>query len=109
MAAVAPTKALIASMMLFTGGFLPRLPEKLIEALPHTPISGTRQRSRERSAEPQQTGTTPYRSQSEAGMPSRDKEAHRGALENSGDETRRPRVRTIASRHGRNRKPRRMH
>src|SRR3954454_10504167 len=67
MAAVAPTKALIASMMLFTGGFLPRLPEKLIEALPHTPIGGTRQRSRLRSAEPQQTGTTPYRSQSETG------------------------------------------
>ena len=38
-------------------------------------------RGSQRSAEPQQTGTTPYRSQPETGMPNRDKDAHRGALE----------------------------
>ena len=37
----------------------------------------------QRSAEQQPTGTS-YRSQSEKGMPNRDKEAHRQALENSG-------------------------
>jgi lipoprotein-anchoring transpeptidase ErfK/SrfK len=40
-------------------------------------------RGSQRSAEPQ-TGTTPYRTQPETGMPNRDKEAHRGALENTG-------------------------
>ena len=37
----------------------------------------------QRSAEPQQTGR-PYRSQPETGVPNRDKGAHRGALENTG-------------------------
>ena len=38
----------------------------------------------QRSAEPQQTGTTPYRSQLETGMSNQDKEARRETLENTG-------------------------
>ena len=41
-------------------------------------------RGSQRSAEPQQTGTTPYRSLPETAMPNRDKDAHRGAFENTG-------------------------
>ena len=41
-------------------------------------------RGSQRSAEPQQTGTTPYRSLPETDTSNRDKDAHRGALENIG-------------------------
>ena len=57
----------------------------------------------QRSAEQQPTGTS-YHSQSEKGMPNRDKEAHRQALENSGRKEASP-IRTIAFRRDRNKKP----